>query len=134
MKTTAIDLLQAFETGAMTARNHIENVLRTAQDRADLGAVVAIDAAAPRAAANQADFRRTERRARRLKVLTIGLKDNIDTVDLPTTGTRARRPTAPHSTSTARRYSAIGPPFSKPRYHLFRTGPTRGTFQYADGD
>lgn len=86
MPQTATALLKAFDEGSLRVRDHAEAVIARAQARADLGAVLAIDADALRAAADAADTRRREGQARRLEGLALALKDNIDTADLPTTG------------------------------------------------
>lgn len=86
MPQTATALLKAFDEGSLSARDHAEAVIDSALSRAEMGAVLALDAAALRAAADTADARRQRGQAGRLEGLALGLKDNIDTYDLPTTG------------------------------------------------
>lgn len=86
MPQTATALLRAFDEGSLRVRDHAEAVIARAEAVADLGAVLALDASGLRAAADMADTRRREGKARKLEGLALGLKDNIDTKDLPTTG------------------------------------------------
>jgi len=86
MPQTATETLAAFESGQLAARDHVEAVIERAARHGDLGAVLALDPDALRAAADSSDARRKAGRAGRLDGLALALKDNIDTTALPTTG------------------------------------------------
>ncbi|MGY6537140.1 MAG: indoleacetamide hydrolase [Pararhodobacter sp.] len=109
MPLTATETLSDFETGRLRVRDHVEQVIDMAARKADLGAVLAIDAAALRAAADAADARRKAGQARRLEGLALGIKDNIDTADLPTMGgTAALRGAAPANAPALQRLLDTG--------------------------
>ncbi|MCC5988626.1 MAG: indoleacetamide hydrolase [Pararhodobacter sp.] len=109
MPHTASELLAAFDAGTTSARDHAEAVIESAAARADLGAVLAIDPDALRAAADAADASRKAGRSRRLEGLALGLKDNIDTTTLPTTGgTGALRGPAPTDAPALARLTGEG--------------------------
>lgn len=86
MPQTATEILAALESGQITAREHAEAVIARAARHAGLGAVLALDPEALRAAADASDARRKAGRAGRLDGLALAIKDNIDTTVLPTTG------------------------------------------------
>lgn len=86
MYRSATEILSAFEAGRLSVREHVEEVIARAAALAGLGAIVAFDAQALRLAADTADADRRAGRAGRLAGLALGIKDNIDTATLPTTG------------------------------------------------
>ena len=90
MDNSLTKTLAALESGALTARDHVEAVLDGASRHKDLNCFLAMDADALRTAADASDARRRDDKAGGLDGLALAVKDNIDTADLATTGgTRA---------------------------------------------
>ncbi len=109
MPNTATELLAALDAGTISARDHAEAVIERAAATAGLGAVLALDAQALRAAADAADAGRSAGQSRPLEGLALGLKDNIDTAGLPTTGgTGALNGPAPADAPALARLTAQG--------------------------
>jgi mandelamide amidase len=84
---TATEALALMESGDLTAEIYAEALLMRADGAADLNAFIAIDADQVLAAARSADNkRRAGNKLSPLLGLPLALKDNIDTIDYPTTG------------------------------------------------
>ena len=84
---TALGALAALRSGATTSEALVEALLARAAAHRDLNAFISQDPERVRAAARAADAARASGGGRGdLHGVPIALKDNIDTVDLPTTG------------------------------------------------
>ena len=84
---TALGALAALQSGATTSEALVEALLARAAAHRDLNAFISQDPERVRAAARAADAARASGGDRGdLHGVPIALKDNIDTVDLPTTG------------------------------------------------
>ena len=91
MDLTELTVDQAAQTlreGDVTAEDYAEALLARAADHSDLNAFITLNAEHVRAAARAADERRAAggTTLRPLHGVPLALKDNIDPVDLPTTG------------------------------------------------
>lgn len=84
---TATEVVGAIARGGLAARDYVDSVLERAEERTDLGAVVALDADGARAAASAVDAARSAGAPLGpLAGLPLLVKDNINTSSLPTTG------------------------------------------------
>jgi mandelamide amidase len=84
---TVLQAVSALASGATTAEAYVDALLARATAHRELNAFIAQDPDRVRAAARSADRARAAGGARGpLHGVPIALKDNIDTVDLPTTG------------------------------------------------
>jgi len=98
MSRSLVDHLQALENGDYSAESYAHSLIDRLDGAKDLGAFIAYSAPALIAAAQASDARRKAGKAGQLDGAFLGVKDNIDTSDLPTTGgTAALKTPAAHN-------------------------------------
>ena len=86
MKDTAEALLSAFREKKLSVKEYAEQVIERVAQHRDLGAILKFDEEKLVEVAVSADSRWRSGTARCLEGLMLGVKDNIDTIDLETTG------------------------------------------------
>ncbi len=87
LKISAVEVVTALKQGDMTAEAYVGALVAQIEDQAAINAFISYDEERLRAAARVADQRRRKGGdLQPLHGLPIALKDNIDTIDLPTSG------------------------------------------------